>query len=232
MLPDSIPQEQVTVTLKEIYSVKDMLLSHVTSTSNGNMLTWDGIFYIDFSSGNTHFNALFTFITMPATIALPGMHIYKGTEDADIGMNWTAAPDTVANYVIADSSGINPVYFLTVDSLGGWVNCARQFTGSGTNISVTTQVDAWRNETVDVAVYVLFPFINACINADNFSGSQTISVNNIPNGINAYVAAIGVGRISHKSYFGMVNFTVSPGQSFSVTLTQADEEIVTALQPL
>jgi hypothetical protein len=50
--------------------------------------------------------------------------------------------------------------------------------------------------------------------------------------MNAYAAAIGVGRLSKKSYFGMVNFNVTTGQPVTVTLIQADEEIVTALQAL
>ena len=222
----------VTVTLKEIYTLKDMVLSHIPTTANGTMLEWDGMFNIDFYSNAVHYKALFTVISMPAVIALPGMHIYNGAPDSDIGINWTISPDTIANYVIADSTGINPEYFLTVDSLGGWINCARPYGGAVTNISVATQVDAWRGETVDVALYTLIPIKNICINVDNFSGSQTVAVNSLPNGMNAYAAAIGVGRISKKSYFGLVNFTVTAGQTVTINLTQADAEIATALQPL
>jgi len=225
------PTGSVTVTLKEIYSIKDMVLSHVPSTSNGNLLTWDGIFYIDFSSNNFHYKALFTMITMPATIAVPGMHVFHGADDADVGINWTLA-DTISNYVIADTTGISPFYSLTVDSLAGWIDCARFAVSPATDVSVVPQVDAWRGETVDIAVYLLFSNINSTINVANITGPQTVVAHNIPNGINAYAAAIGIGRISKKSYFGLVNFTVTTGQPVTVTLTQADEEITTALQPL
>lgn len=225
-----LPSGPVTVSMKEIHDVKSMVLSHVPSASNGIILESAGMLYIDFSINAIHYKALYSSVIIPSQGSLPNMKIFFGVEDFQTGINWLPA-DSLTNFVSTDSTGIDPSYFLTIDSLGGWINCARAVFSAGPPITIISQVDAWRGETVDMAVYLLFPSINSCINAGNTSGPQTI-INNMPIGMNTWAAVIGIGRISRKSYFGIVNFTISAGPPIVVTLTQADEEITTALEAL
>ena len=226
------PSGPVTVSMKEIYTIKDMVLSHVPSTSNGDLLESALMLYLDFYSGSVHYSAFFSSIILPSANPLSGMKIYHGTADPDVGINWNVA-DTNTNFVIADSTGINPSYLLTVDSLGGWINCARSpLVFSGPPITIISEVDGWRGETVDIAYYLLLPSINSCENTANAPGPQTIILNNLPIGMDKWVAAIGIGRISRKSYFGIVNFNITAGPPINITLTQADEEITAALQAL
>jgi hypothetical protein len=224
------PSGPVTCTLREIYNIKDMVLSHAPSTSNGNILESGGILYLDFYANPIHYKAVYPTVSMPTASLQSGMKIFFGAHDPNTGINWTPA-DTNTNYVTQDSTGIGLAYGLIVDSVGGWINCAHPHsTAPVTDVTVIPQVSSWRGETVDIAVYLLFPSINSCMNVNNTVGPQAVTANNIPIGMNAWAAAIGIGRVSKKSYFGMVNFTVTSGQPVNVSLTQADGEIITALQ--
>jgi hypothetical protein len=48
----SPPSGQVKVTLREIYGIKSMVLSHTPTTSNGAILQSGGMFYLEFSANN------------------------------------------------------------------------------------------------------------------------------------------------------------------------------------
>ena len=226
------PSGNVTVTLKEIYDIKDMLLSHIPTTSNGSILQSGGMFYLDFAAGNIHYNSNSLInVSMPSDSTFSGMNVFFGLEDTT-GMNWVMA-DSSSNFIIPDSSGT--IYNLWLDSLGyGWVNCDRFYnTFLTTNVSITPTVTSERNETVDIAVYLLLPSINSCMNVNNSVGPQTVMANNIPIGMQAAAAAVGVGRVTKKAYFGLLNFTVAVSQPVTFSLTQMSEtEISNALQNL
>lgn len=224
-----LPQGMVKVTLKEIYGVKSMLLSHTPATSNGNILQSGGMLYLKFEANNILYkpNAPMGAL-MPASNGIPGMKIYYGQPDADNGINWAMDPASI----VADTLN---TYAFSFDSLGyGWMNVARLYSISNpASISITPAVNAERGETIDMAVYLVLPSINSVVNVTNTSATQNISVNNLPSGMPAVAAIIGVGRITQKAYFGKTNFTVTSSQNINVSVSQmSDQQIENSLSSL
>src|SRR5262249_28701837 len=58
-LRDSVglpPPGDVNVTLREVYDIKTMVLSHIPTTSNGNILQSGGMIYLQFNSGAVRYH--------------------------------------------------------------------------------------------------------------------------------------------------------------------------------
>lgn len=224
-----LPSGMVKVTLTEIYGVKSMLLSHTPATSNGNILQAAGMLYLKFEANNILYkpNSLMGAL-MPTNNSIAGMKIYYGQPDVSDGINWVLDPAST----VADSLN---TYAFSFDSLGyGWMNVARLYSVSNpAGISLAPSVNAQRGETVDMAVYLIFPSINSVMNVTNTSVTQNISVNNLPSGMQAVAVILGVGRITNKAYFGKTNFTVTSSQNININVSQmSDQQIENSLSSL
>ena len=226
------PPGSVNVTLREVYNIKDMVLSHLPTTSDGNILQSGGMFYLEFSANNIRYQPnSYLLVTMPGDSAVQGMQVFFGLENQSTGINWALADS--GSFVSLDSAGTN--YIMYLDSLGyGWINCDQLYPiGNPTDVTITPVVDAERNETVDIAVYLLFPSINSVMNVSNTTSQQNVIAYNIPIGMQAVAAVIGVGRITKKAYFGKINFTVTSPQNVSVSVMQmTDQQIFDSLSNL
>ena len=225
------PAGSLAVNLREVYDIKTMVLSHIPTTSNGNILQSAGMFYLHFDANNISYSPDTALtVLMPSAGTIPGMKIYYGEPDLNSGMNWVVDSSSFV------SDSLNTFYWFAFDSLGyGWINCDMFYqSGNPSDVIITTQVSSERNETVDLEIYLLFPSINSTMKVGNMAGPQTITAGNIPVGMQAVAAAIGVGRITHKAYFGKINFTVSAPQSnISVSVVQmTDQQIFNSLSNL
>lgn len=230
----ALPAGSVTMKLREVYDVKDMLLSHLPTTANGSMLQSGGMVYLEFTAGAVEYHPVNTMqVWMPTdTQAVAGMDVFVGTPDENTGVNWQVDTNGLS-FVFFDSVATS--YKLYVYSLGyNWVNCDHFYSvGIPANVTITPSVSAERNETVDLAVYLLFPSINSVVNVVNTSSTQSVTANNIPVGMQSVAAIIGVGRITGKAYFGKTNFTVTSPQNVSVQVTQkTNQEIFDSLSNL
>lgn len=95
-------EDEVTIELSEALLIEDMLLSNLTTTSNGNLLETDGMIY---------FNATFKgeqlainkdnpiYIEIPTSNKKAGMMAYKGIRDEKGNMNWVE-PQVLENYLL------------------------------------------------------------------------------------------------------------------------------------
>lgn len=222
------PVGQVQATLKEIYGVKSMVLSNTPTTSFGAILQSGGMIYLEFTANNIHYKPDTVMgAIMPSANPLPGMKIYYGFTN-ETGFNWMLD----SNSVVADT--LNS-YAFSFDSLGyGWINIDQLYSISNpVDVDIAPVIDAERNETVDFAVYLILPSINSVINVINTSVPQNIVASNIPAGMQAEVAVIGVGRITKKAYFGKTNFTITSSQNINVSVSQmSDQEILNSLSSL
>jgi hypothetical protein len=223
------PVGQVTATLREIYGVKSMVLSHAPTTANGAILRSAGMFYLEFTANNIHYKPDTVMgVLMPSDSAIPGMNIYYGQPNPDNGINWVVD----SNSVVVDSMN---TYAFSFDSLGyGWINVDQLYSISNpVNVDITPVITAERNETVDFAVYLILPSINSVVNVINTSVPQNIVATNIPSGMQAVAAIIGVGRVTKNAYFGKINFTVTSSQNINVSVTQmSDQDILNSLSNL
>jgi hypothetical protein len=222
------PVGQVQVTLKEIYGVKSMVLSHTPTTSNGAILQSGGMFYLEFTANNIHYKPDTVLgALMPSDSAISGMKIYYGFTN-EIGFNWMLD----SNSVVVDSMN---TYAFSFDSLGyGWINVDQLYSISNpVNVNITPVITAERNETVDFAVYLILPSINSVMNVINTSVPENIVAANIPAGMQAVAVVIGVGRVTKNAYFGKTNFTITYPQNINISVIQtSDQQILNSLSNL
>lgn len=226
------PTGNITATLKEIYNIKDMILSHVPATSGGYILQSGGMFYLSFSSGSVQYHPTAPlYVEMPSSNPVFGMSVFFGIPDdsSGTGINWIQQQTPV--YI----DSLNQNYTMYLDSLGyGWINCDMFYNSpQPTDVTITPSVTGEHGETVNLAVYLAFPAINSCMNVYNTSMQQSVTAYNIPLGMQAAAVIIGTGRVTKKPYFGFVTFTVTSAMSVPVSVVPTYEaQIISALQTL
>ncbi len=97
-----IVEDSVKVELSEALSPADMLLSNLTTTSNGAPLETDGMIYINATAKGEQLsidknNPIH--IEIPTTNKRPGMMAYRGVRDSLGNMNWVD-PQKIDNYLV------------------------------------------------------------------------------------------------------------------------------------
>ncbi|MBX9852756.1 MAG: hypothetical protein K2X86_13515, partial [Cytophagaceae bacterium] len=94
--------ENVKVELAEALSLDDMILSNLTTTSNGEMLETGGMVYINATSNGEQVfidKANPLYIEIPTENKKAGMMAYKGIRDEKGNMNWID-PKPLENYLV------------------------------------------------------------------------------------------------------------------------------------
>ena len=106
----AVVTKDIQVELAEAYSVEEMLLSNLMTTSNGELLETDGMFYLNLTQKGKQ---LFMDTDNPIRIEIPtqnkkqGMSIYEGIRDENGNMNWVN-PVKVESYLeIVDFDALN-----------------------------------------------------------------------------------------------------------------------------
>ena len=106
----AVVTKDIQVELAEAYSVEEMLLSNLMTTSNGELLETDGMFYLNLTQKGKQ---LFIDTDNPIRIEIPtqnkkqGMSIYEGIRDENGNMNWVN-PVKVESYLeIVDFDALN-----------------------------------------------------------------------------------------------------------------------------
>lgn len=88
---NNIIEDDVTIELAEALSLDDMILSNLTTTSNGKLLETDGMIYFNaFANGKplTIDKENPIYIEIPSQNKKPNMMAYKGIRDENGNMNW------------------------------------------------------------------------------------------------------------------------------------------------
>ncbi len=84
--------ENIDIEIAEALSLEDMLLSNLTTTSDGKLLETDGMIYFNATADGEQLyinKEIPIHIEIPTHQKRPGMMAYKGVRDADGNMNWT-----------------------------------------------------------------------------------------------------------------------------------------------
>ena len=107
-----IVESNVNIELAEALSLEDMLLSNLTTTSNGKLLETDGMIYFNATANGEQLtinkdNPIH--IEIPTTEKKAGMMAYKGIRDEKGNMNWIE-PKELDNYLV--TVDINSLDFL------------------------------------------------------------------------------------------------------------------------
>lgn len=94
--------ENVKIELAEALTLQEMLLSNLTTTSNGNLLETDGMIYINFTANGKQLTVnpkTPIHIEIPTLNKKDNMMVYKGIRDEKGNMNWIE-PKDLENYLI------------------------------------------------------------------------------------------------------------------------------------
>jgi mono/diheme cytochrome c family protein len=86
-----IIEENIKIELSEAFSLHDMLLSNLTTTSDGKLLETDGMIYFNASANGEQLTInkdIPIHIEIPTTEKKIGMEAYKGIRDEKGNMNW------------------------------------------------------------------------------------------------------------------------------------------------
>lgn len=87
-----VVDDSIRIELAEALSIDKILLSNLTTTSNGNLLETEGMIYFNATSKGEQLlinKANPIHFEIPTSIKKPGMMAYKGTRDANGNTNWT-----------------------------------------------------------------------------------------------------------------------------------------------
>jgi hypothetical protein len=98
-----IPNGKVTIELAEALDIGDMLLSNLTTMSDGKPLQSDGMIYINATDANGRQLHIDTtkplYIEVPTENKIAGMQVYSGIRDSAGNMNWVD-PKPIENYLV------------------------------------------------------------------------------------------------------------------------------------
>lgn len=206
----------ITVTLREMLKGSDMILSNMTTTTNGQLLISGGQIYLKAVQGS---NELELKPGAQAYVQIPTdnpatMNVYTGelvVNDSLIGdttINWTLADTNVWVGQDTTAGPATTYYNFTIDSVG-WTNCDYFYSSPNplTNISVVCPAQHVDSNTV---VYLYFPTINSVTRMYYDSADARFELAygyEIPEGLSLKVVVIS--QIGTQYYYEILPQTIT-----------------------
>ena len=224
------PAGSVTIELREVLNVQDMILSNIqTVTTNNDLLQSGGMVKLVATAGVTTLNinqyqGKRIEILLPAKTPIQDMNIFFGKTDSQSVMKWYQADSSIAGITQKDSSSTY-FYMMDLNKLGyNWINCDHFYNSStNTTFKVETAIISGTGDTVDVQAFSVFRRINSIASLHSSSDPKYLESIMVPEGMDATVVGIGVGRNSKKLYFGEKAVTISNGLIVTLPLSAVSE---------
>ncbi len=208
------------VKLVELYTPKDMIYYQMPTVASGNILETDGEIRVRAFKNNTELvlkPGCSFYIEMPNAAPKNYMRVHYGFGST----NWTDNPAT-----LGVTSSLNPVFstnsygYLNQIAKLGWINCGVNASSSPSSaLSFTSTVD----DLTNVAIFIYIPAKKTVMQV-----STSLTSDQIPNGTNVKVIALGVDGGGQLFSFDQ-NVTVNSNMSISVTLSSTTDANFTAL---
>jgi hypothetical protein len=208
---------QITVELREILTANDMVLSKITTTSNGQLLVSAGQIYLRAFLGTEelHVNPASrpdVTIRTHNGISPPPMNVFYGqvtTSDSIIGdwsINWVIADTLNTPMQISSFPGpARPAYFYNfpIDSFN-YINCDH-FYQAGSQLSDITVILPEQYKDSNSAVQIIIPSINSV--AACRSSASTQFHGTIPVGLDVQIVIIS--KIDDQYYYEIIPTTIT-----------------------
>ncbi|MFM7023211.1 MAG: hypothetical protein ACKOXB_09550 [Flavobacteriales bacterium] len=249
----------VTVSLMEMLSVKDQLLSGVSATSDGKLLSSGGEFF--FEVRNDQGEKLNVSPSIGLTFEWPTdqvdstMQVFIGDTTSNGDINWTPADSTYVTEVQDTTTKDSSDYFfdyelyfaldkymITVRNLynTSYYNCDRFIYNDNylgqlkCELKVGNQKE---KEAVDYAINVVYKQYGSTGWGGLQGVVETSDIKDVYDvwlaGEDVTVVVIGRGQKSKKSYFGTVSFNIAAGSVPSITIDEiSDADLEIALGAL
>lgn len=233
----------ISITLREVYGKKDMLLSGAPTLSNGNLLVSGGEIYINATQNGEQLTlqpGSLTMITPPQAPSNGVMQLFFGTGNS--GVN--ASEPTTLNWILSDSSivytgdtlydTIPREFYYTIPPKLGWINCDYFLNNPNPKDTLKAQLSGDFN-SFNTMVFVslngintaagLYPFVWGTASV-NFSSQYTI-----PNAMN--VTVVTISNINGQFYYSETPAVTGPGVIvYPVPLPITEADMLTALDNL
>jgi hypothetical protein len=217
----------VQLTVREIRTKAEMVLSAMPTTASGEMLVSGGQFFLRATQNNQRLRlnpSTRIYIRTSTTPTAPdnAMRLFYGQASAS-GVNWVPAPaqDPSALLSVRDSAQQGSFFSMALnnDSLG-WVNIDRYM---NLNPKTTASVTIAANdvEPANTMVFWVFNNFNTVARGYVTSGQQTVATANIP--VGQSVTAVVIRLVNGQYYFGKQTATVAAGQQYAPALRALSE---------
>lgn len=214
----------VKLTLKEVLSKRDILLSGKTTESNGQILISGGEFQIlALQNGQLlKLNPAADVVTkVPTTLSTEPMNLFEFlptvTSDSTWVLNQKARVATVASY-----------YQFSLPNFG-WVNCDYFYSNPNpkTTITASPSYTGVTPSIKDQRAYLIFDNINSVIGLpyQTSIGKHQSYLNSMPIGLTGKLIIISVG-MDDTIYFGATSFTVSNNLHINIPMAVGDQTTI------
>jgi outer membrane protein assembly factor BamB len=214
----------VQLTLREIFSRADMVLSSMPTVSNGRLLESAGEVYLraaqDTSIRLSKGVSIRLQTPVPANVASrDSMQLFAGpTGTGAACFNWTLNTDP-GSYLTPNPNG----YTITVGSIlynsgVGWFNCDRFYSSPNPQNIIVNVTGSNIDPEKNTMVFAVFRTFNGSLRLCDFTAPGTFRSGAVPLGTPVSVAVIRTD--GGKLYYGRQDGTVQANSPFSPTLKE------------
>lgn len=213
----------IKLTLKEVLSKKDILLSGKMTESNGQLLVSGGEFQILATKNGQalKLNPAAEIITrVPKTLSSEPMDLFLFAPGIAGDSTWTQVQKRTQG---------TPEYYEFALPGFGWVNCDYFYSDARpkTTITVSPTFTGASPSIKDQSVYLIFDELNTVIGLPfNIDLNKHQSyLNSMPIGLTAKLAVIAVD-VHDRIYFGETSLTISAGLHLDVPVSLANQTVL------
>jgi hypothetical protein len=232
----NIVSGNVELSLTEIYSKKEMILSKAQTMTSSDQLISGGEMKIVVKQNGQElklYPGKKLYIKTPAgTSPYSNMKVYYGTHDFTTNqLTWGLALNNNLAPAVPDTTNIiNPYYYSFASDSLNWVNCDQLYTSPGPKTSFTITVHGNYNST-NTNIFLVFPSIRGMAYLYPYTSQAYYNSYQLPIGINATIVAIS--KINGKFYASYTNTTITLNHLQDINLSETTEaDILTKLGTL
>lgn len=217
----------ISIELREYYDIPKMLLSNLSTTSDGNLLETDGMLFIKATSNEKVIRlkeGSSVKCEMPTRKIKNDMSLFYGDENTNGQVNWKKAVNSAAKDSSFQSlpdtvkySANNKLYNTYKLIKLGWVNCDRfKYFENKSEIFATVE------GVPDTNIFcgLVLKNYNSILHA-NVRGAK-VSFRSIPENEPAFI--VSIGYFEGKYFFGISEITTQKNVSYSVILSEVSKD--------
>jgi hypothetical protein len=211
----------IDVELKEVYSKKDMILTGITTVSNGQLLVSGGEFFIKATQNGQVLKLSgsdIVYAKIPAGVnsSFQMQEFYaESISISDTTKDWSISNDSTNITVVQDtvSGAFSNYYYFGIDSMN-WINCDYFWNDPApkTNVKVTLDQKFTPSNCI---VFLSVNGVNSIASLYWFNGVYQIS--NIPTG--KAVSFIAISEIDGQYYSAFLSTTITTNHNETLNLT-------------
>jgi hypothetical protein len=213
----------VQISMKEMYSKKDMILNKAQTMTASNILTSTGEVNIVAMQGSTELKLgagkkLSIKILEPTSVQ-SGMMVFNGALNSNQQLIWTQSPTTPSVSSAFDSTSIGSGFYYNFDcdSLG-WINCDALYCSTCPTTSYTVNLPGSHDRT-NTSVFVAYTSINGVAHLWAYGTNPQQYTQTTKISTTTPMTIIAISEINGVYYSSFQNTTPTNGAVYNLTMT-------------